>query len=115
MNNIEASASKISHEELEFLKISDRSQLYVAQLKSYDGIIIEYSSRLATRQMIHKIRTHNDQTIYLIPLFIYKVYHDQTEPIPLADGILQSLSDLSGAAVRTRSIREKMPQESNVL
>ncbi len=98
----------VTYEELEFLKIHDREPLYLGRLKSFDGVIIEYSHRLATKEMINKIRTNNDESIYLIPLFIHKEYGDGSRENPLIDGTLHSLDELGGIANRTRQIKKRM-------
>lgn len=98
----------ITYEGLNFLKIHDREPLFLAQLKSFDGVIVEYSHRLTTKEIINKIRTNNDESIYLIPLFVHKEYGDGSQKDPLIDGILYSLNELGGIANRTRQIKKRM-------
>lgn len=105
----ETYAKKIEHEDLVFLKIKDRSPLYLPQLKSYDAVIIEYSEELATSNVINKIRNHNLESIYLIPLFVYKIYDDQSKSgNTLIDGTVNSLNNLDKVAEITRKIKSKM-------
>jgi len=101
-------SKEITFEELKILKIQDRSPLFLPQIKSFDAVIIEYSHQLATKEMIHKIRTHNDEAVYLTPIFIYKVYGEEIDPNPLVDNVLYSLSDLSSVANQVRNIKERM-------
>lgn len=101
-------SEKIQFEELEFMKIHDRSPLYLSQLRSFDAVIIEYSHWLATKEMIKKIRTQNDESIFLIPIFIHKEYDEGSDSDALADGVLYSLRDLTGIANRTRQIKQRM-------
>jgi len=104
----EAYANKITYEDLEFLKIEDRAPVYLPQIKSYDAVIIEYSSELATAEIIRKIRTHNLETIYLIPVFVYKNYDESKEKHSLIDGVIYSLSNLGKVGEITRKIKNKM-------
>lgn len=102
-------AKKIKHEDLAFLKLQDRSQVYLPQIKSYDAVIIEYSYELATMEIIKKIRCHNNELIYLIPLFVYKMYDDDSgSKHPLIDGVIHSMSRLDRVAEVTRKIKNKM-------
>lgn len=105
----ETLAQKIKHDDLVFMKIQDRSPLYLPQLKSYDAVIIEYSDELATRKMVNKIRCHNSEAIYLIPLFVYKIYDDETKSRhPLIDGTINSMNNLGKVAELSRKIKSKM-------
>lgn len=98
----------VTYEELEFLKIHDRDPLFLAQLKSFDGVIIEYSHQLATKEMINKIRTSNDELIYLIPLFVHKEYSNGSRENPLIDGTVHSLDEIGSIANRTRQIKKRI-------
>jgi hypothetical protein len=105
----ETFAQKISHEELVFLKIQDRSPLYLPQLKSFDAVIIEYSNQLATEEIVKKIRCHNMESVYLIPIFVYKIYEEETGTRnPLIDGTIHSISNLAQVAEITRKIKNKL-------
>lgn len=98
----------VTYEELDFLKIHDREQFFLAQLKSFDGVIIEYSHPPATKEIINKIWTSNDELIYLIPVSIHKEYSDGSRENPLIDGTLHSLDELGSIANRTRQIKKRM-------
>ncbi|HKK47266.1 MAG TPA: hypothetical protein VJ964_17190 [Balneolaceae bacterium] len=106
-------AKKITHEDLVFIKVSDRSQVYLPRLKSYDAIIIEYSYRLATMEIIKNIRCHNDEAIYLMPIFVYRLYGDSGSNHPLIDGMIQSLNNLDRVAEKTRKIQSRMKTQVN--
>lgn len=102
-------AQTISHEDLDFMKIQDRSPLYLPQLKSFDAVIIEYSNHLATEEMVKKIRCHNMEAVYLIPIFVYKIYEEESaNRNPLIDGTIHSLNNLAKVAEITRKINNKL-------
>ncbi len=102
-------AKKITHEDLVFMKIQDRSPLYLPQLKSFDAVIIEYSNQLATKEIVKKIRCHNMESVYLIPIFVYKIYEEESgAQNPLIDGTIHSLNNLAKVAEVARKINNKL-------
>jgi hypothetical protein len=96
----------LTHDDLTFVKIVPSGIIDVKKLDDFDGIILEYTSDQHVLKMIHKIRSDNDKSIYLKPVFIYKIYGDTHPSIAkISDGEITNLSDLETIATITRNIK----------
>lgn len=95
--------------DLRFVKLMDQEPLQFELLKAYDGIIIEYSRQTFTINMIKNIRSHEEEEIYLKPLFLYKSYGEYSEILSeLVDGSLERLTELGGIAETTSMIKNRL-------
>lgn len=92
-----------------FGKVESIEYFTIADLVNVDGIIIEYCDRYSVLELINKIRSHEDEAIYLMPIFLYKFYRESYEDIArFADGTVNNLSDLSEIAEITMRIKERL-------
>ncbi|MFN1835729.1 hypothetical protein AB2B38_010735 [Balneola sp. MJW-20] len=95
--------------DLRFVKLFDQEPLQFEVLKGYDGIIIEYSRHTFTFDMIRSIRSHEEEEVYLMPLYLYKSYGEYSELLKeLVDGTLERLSELGGIAETTSLIKNRL-------
>lgn len=95
--------------DLKFLKISDQEPVRLELLKEYSGLIIEYTRQTFTLEMIKTIRSHDEEQVYLMPLFLYKSYGDQDEVLSeMVDGTLERLNNLNGIAETTDIIQKRL-------
>lgn len=95
--------------DFKFLKISDQEPVRAELIKDYSGLIIEYTRQTFTFEMIKTIRSHDEEQVYLMPLFLYKSYGDYTKDLSeMVDGTLERLNNLSGIAETTDIIRKRI-------
>lgn len=95
--------------ELTFVKLLDQEPLQFELLKKYDGVIIEYSRQAFTIDMIRAFRSHEEESIHLMPLFLYKSYGEHDDILSeLLDGTLERLNDLGGIAETTILIQKRL-------
>jgi hypothetical protein len=97
------------HDEVTFAKVEPGDSFAIDELMKVDAIIIEYCDRYSVLELINKIRSHEDEAIYLMPIFLYKFYREFYEDIArFADGTVNNLSDLSEIAEITMRIKERL-------
>lgn len=95
--------------DLRFLKISDQEPVRLELLKDYSGLIIEYTRHTFTLELIKTIRSHDEEQVYLMPLFLYKSYGDHNEDLSeMVDGTLERLNNLNAIAETTDIIQKRM-------
>ena len=95
--------------ELRFVRLLDQEPLQFELLRKFDGIVIEYTRDTFTTEMIRAVRSHEDEEIYLKPMFLYKSYGEKNEVLSeLLDGTLERLNDLGGIAETTAVIQRRL-------
>lgn len=106
MNN---TVQNLKYEELTFLRVSDRYPFHLDQIKAFDGIIIEFTEKQSALDLVKNIRSHNQSSVYLVPMFIYRLYGEPDKLIAkLVDGTISNLGDLKPIADITRKIKSRM-------
>lgn len=106
MNN---TVQSLKFEELTFLQVSDRYPFHLDQIKPFDGVVIEFTEKKASLDLVKNIRSHNKAAVYLKPLFIYRLYGEPDELIArLVDGTISNLGELKPIADITRKIKSRM-------
>lgn len=106
MNN---TVQSLKYEELTFLRVSDRYPFHLDQIKPFDGVVIEFTEKKTSLDLVKNIRSHNQASVYLKPLFIYRLYGEPDELIAkLVDGTISNLGELKPIADITRKIKSRM-------
>lgn len=106
MNN---TVQTLKYEELTFLRVSDRYPFHLDQIKPFDGVVIEFTEKNASLGLVKNIRSHNQSTVYLTPLFLYRLYGEPDKLIAkLVDGTTSNLGNLKPIADITRKIKSRM-------
>ncbi len=95
--------------DMKFIRIKDQEPLTFDSLKNFDGVIIEYTRYTFTLEMIKNIRSHNEEQVYLLPLFLYKSYGEHSDALSeMVDGALERLNDLNSIAETTSIIKSRI-------
>ncbi|HET8866384.1 MAG TPA: hypothetical protein VFM80_11860 [Gracilimonas sp.] len=95
--------------DMKFIRIKDQEPLTFDSLKNFDGVIIEYTRYTFTLEMIKNIRSHNEEQVYLLPLFLYKSYGEYSDALSeMVDGTLERLNDLNSIAETTSIIKSRI-------
>ena len=106
MNN---TVQTLKYEELTFLRVSDRYPFHLDQIKPFDGVVIEFTEKKSSLELVKNIRSHNQTSVYLTPLFLYRLYGEPDKLIAkLVDGTTSNLGDLKPIADITRKIKSRM-------
>ena len=106
MNN---TVQTLKYEGLTFLRVSDRYPFHLDQIKPFDGVVIEFTEKKSSMELVKNIRSHNQQSVYLTPLFLYRLYGEPDKLIArLVDGTTSNLGDLKPIADITRKIKSRM-------
>jgi hypothetical protein len=99
----------IEFDNLNFLRVRPESSFSADRIDDYDAVIIEYSDHHDVLQTINKIRSHNEKSIYITPVFLLNEAGNMDDSIvALTDGVIVNLTNLDSAAAVTRKIKSRM-------
>lgn len=103
------SIERIEHKELVFAKLQPHTPVDVKDLQAYDGLIIEYTNRQSVFDLINRIRSHEDEEVYLLPIFLSKFFREPNQNVArLVDGTIPDTSDLAPIAAKTHQIKDRL-------
>lgn len=97
--------STIKYEELDFCYFKDNESIDVRGIIDFNAVIINCSDKVLANHAIHKIRSNNNEAVYLKPIFVYnKVDYVDEVMNELVDGVIYSLEQLGNSADIARKI-----------
>lgn len=97
--------STLKFEELDFCYFKDNESIDVRTVADFSAVIINCSDKVLANHVIHKIRSNNNEAVYLKPIFIYnKIDYVDAVMNELVDGIIYNLDQLANPADTTRKI-----------
>lgn len=100
---------EIIHQELHIAHVFDFYRGNLINLAPYDAVVIEYTTQDATLNLLSKIRSHFDQTIFLKPVFIRKDLGSLYGVLKCsADGQLNNIKELTQVAMVTKEIKSRL-------
>lgn len=99
----------VTFQNLTFAKVVSGTFFDINNLRGYDAVIIEYTNKMAVLDLMGSIRSHEDQAIYLLPVFFYRFYRESNKEMrEFADGTVNDLQNLEAAANQINEINERV-------
>jgi DNA-directed RNA polymerase subunit RPC12/RpoP len=88
--------------------LNDYDKYELEGLKEFDALIINCTRRLYSYDMVKTVRSHDDEQIYLLPIFFYNNFEDvEQSTSSIADGVLHNMQQLGPSADIVRFIQKK--------
>ena len=102
------SKNRIRFDNLNFLRIDPSKPFNTDRLEEYDAVLIQYSNRIDIQRIIGAIRSHNEKSIYLLPVFLLSMAENMdSTTVELADGVVSNSTNLDSAAAITHKIKSR--------
>ncbi|MEZ4895811.1 MAG: hypothetical protein R2806_03195 [Saprospiraceae bacterium] len=88
-----------------FAYITDRFDGDMALFEGYDGAIIQPTSTLLMKDLLHRFRSASDWTARLLPIFIHQPMELEFKYRQLVDGVIHQLDQLFPAVEQVKVIK----------